>query len=130
MNLLNKKKNVKILFVATVIFGWCTQVHAWSGQTHSALTEKAISDSNQTVLDEYLKSQLGIDQGLNCILLLDELITPDPDRVLPEVPTNSSVLDLLKAGARLEDIPLPRARHHFHDPYRNTGLEYNFPVYI
>jgi len=117
------KKNVKILFVATVIFGWCTQVHAWSGQTHSALTEKAISDSNQTVLDKYLKSQLGIDQGLNCILLLDELITPDPDRVLPEVPTNSSVLDLLKAGARLEDIPLPRARHHFHDPYRNTGLE-------
>ncbi len=117
------KKNVKFLFVATVIFGWCTQVHAWSGQTHSALTEKAISDSNQTVLDEYLKSQLGIDQGLNCILLLDELITPDPDRVLPEVPTNSSVLDLLKAGSRLEGIPNPRAKHHFHDPYRNMGLE-------
>jgi hypothetical protein len=54
---------------------------------------------------------------------LNESITPDSQRVLPEVPQNPSVLDLLKAGAALEDIPLPRARHHFHDPYRNTGLE-------
>ena len=26
----------------------------------------------------------------------------------------------------LEDIPLPRARHHFHDPIRNAGLNNNY----
>jgi len=117
------KRVIKFLLVVAVVFGWSIQIYAWSGKTHSALTEKAVSDSNQPVLDEYLKNQLGIDQGLNCVLLLDESLTPDPDRVLPEIPANPSVLDLLKAGSRLEDIPLPRARHHFHDPYRNSGLE-------
>lgn len=117
------RKNIKILFVVGLIFAWSTRGYAWSGKTHSALTEKAISDSNQSTIEEYLENQLGIDQGLNCILLLDESITPDPDRVLPEIPANTSVLDLLKAGSYLEDNPRPRARHHFHDPYRNTGLD-------
>lgn len=80
------KRVIKFLLVVAVVFGWSIQVYAWSGKTHGALTEKAIADSNQSVLDEYLKSQLGIEQGLQCILLLDESITPDGDRVLPVVP--------------------------------------------
>ena len=75
------KNKIRLLIVATVIFGWSTQVYAWSGKTHSALTEKAISDNNQSILDEYLKNRLGIDQGLNCVLLLDD---------------NTAVYDLLR----------------------------------
>ena len=113
---------IKSLFAVLAILGCSVQVHAWSGRTHSALTEKAIFNNSQSVLDNYLKEQLNVSQGLGVSLLLDELITPDAGRVLPEVPANPSVLDLLKAGSRLEDIPLPRARHHFHDPYRDAGL--------
>jgi len=117
------KRVIKSLFAVSVILGCSVQVRAWSGRTHSALTEKAIFNNIQSVLDNYLKEQLNVGQGLGAVLLLDELITPDAVRVLPEIPTNPSVLDLLKAGSRLEDIPLPRARHHFHDSYRNIGLE-------
>jgi hypothetical protein len=115
------KRAIKSLFVVLMVLGCSVQIYAWSGKTHKALTEKAISNNNKSILDSYLKDELGIGDGLNGILKLDESITPDSERVLPEIPQNPSVLDLLKAGAALEDIPLPRARHHFHDPKRNAG---------
>ncbi len=117
------KKNLMILVGILITLGWNSQAHSWSGETHKALTEKAVSNNNQSILDSYLKDELGMGQGLTSILLLDESITPDSQRVLPKIPQNPTVLDLLQAGAALEDIPLPRARHHFHDPYHNTGLE-------
>ncbi len=117
------RNNIKIFIIIAAIFGCSTQAYTWCGDTHKALTEKAISDSNQSTIEGYLKNQLGIDKGLNCVLLLDESVTPEPDRVLPEVPANPSVLDLLKAGSHLEDVPHPRAKHHFHDSYRNTGYK-------
>ena len=113
----------KLAVIVLIGLGWNSQTYAFEGETHKALTQKAISNNNQSILDNYLKDRLSIEQGLNRVLLLDETITPDADRVLPHVPPNPSVLDLLKAGADLEDIPLPRARHHFHDPTRNGGLD-------
>lgn len=117
------KKNLTILVTALISLGWNFQVYAWEGKTHKTLTEKAISDNSQSILDNYIEDELGMEQGLNSVLILDESATPDASRVLPEIPANPSILDLLKAGAKLEDIPNPRARHHFHDPYRNAGLD-------
>jgi hypothetical protein len=117
------RKNLTILNIVMIILVWNFQVYSFEGNTHKALTEKAISNNNQSVLDDYLKNELGMGQGLNSVLVLDRTITPDANRVLPQIPPYPSILDYLKAGACLEDIPLPRARHHFHDPYRNAGLE-------
>jgi hypothetical protein len=117
------KVNLTILSVGLIILGVALRAYAWNGKTHKGLTEKAVSNNNQSILDGYLKSELEMLQGVGSILLLDESMTPDANRVLPQVPENPSVSDLLKAGAYLEDVPNPRAKHHFHDPYRNTGLE-------
>jgi len=117
------KRNLTILIAVTIILGWSYQVYAWEGETHKALTEKGASNNNKSVLGGYIKNELGMTQGLGSILLLDESNTPDSERVLPEIPENPSILDLLKTGAHLEDVPNPRARHHFHDPYRNAGLD-------
>ncbi|MFA5251871.1 MAG: hypothetical protein WC454_04725 [Phycisphaerae bacterium] len=44
-------------------------------------------------------------------------------RITPELPSNPcSILNFLKAGANLEDVPNPRARHHFHAPIANLGV--------
>jgi hypothetical protein len=117
------RNNLTILITVMIIFVWNFQVYAFEGNTHKALTEKAISNNNQSILDDYLKNELGMGQGLNNVLVLDRTITPDANRVLPQIPPYPSILDYLKAGACLEDIPLPRAKHHFHDPYRNAGLD-------
>jgi hypothetical protein len=116
------KKNLLIVVTALIIL-WNFKAYAFEGNTHKALTEKAISNNNQSVLDNYIKDELGMGQGLNSVLVLDGEITPDSGRVLPQIPASPSILDLLKAGAYLEDVPNPRARHHFHDPYRNAGLD-------
>ena len=66
------------------------------------------------------------------MLLLDQSTVPEPnriptdqleDRVFPKLPANPcTIIDLLKAGAHLEDVLLPRARHHFHAPIANPGV--------
>jgi hypothetical protein len=109
--------------------GFCTSVQAFSGKTHKALTEKAILSSGT---DGYLKTCLNMNQGLGSMLLLDQSIVPEPnripsdqfeERIFPELPANPcTILDFLKAGAHLEDVPLPRARHHFHAPIANPGV--------
>ena len=121
------------LFCIIINFCFCVPAFSWGNKfTHPALTEKAIANSNQSALDDYLKSVLGISQGLNAELTLDQSTVPVgnripkkqlEDRILPVMPTNPSITNFLTLGSRLEDVPHPRARHHFHDPYRNTGLE-------
>jgi len=126
------RNNIKIFVIIAAIFGWGTQAYAWCGKyTHTSLTEKAIFNNNQSVLDEYIKTQLNIEQGLGCELSLDQSTIPEPDRIPSDqleerissiLPPNPSVMDLLKAGSHLEDVPTPRSKHHFHDPYRDAGL--------
>ncbi len=127
------KNSIKILFVIAAIFGWNTQAYTWCGKwTHTGLTEKAIFNNNQSVLDKYIKTQLNIEQGLDCELSLDQSTIPEPhripsdqleERISSTLPPNPSVMDLLKAGSHLEDVPTPRSKHHFHDPYRDAGLD-------
>ena len=112
----------KLVVLTLIGLVWHWEAYAFDGNTHKALTSKAISESG---LHDYLKDQLDIGQGLTTILLLDETITPDADRVLPQVPAYPLIAELLTAGAGLEDIPMPRARHHFHDPNRDAGLDNN-----
>jgi hypothetical protein len=63
--------------------------------------------------------------------VIDQSLLPADDRIPPtqletrlsgELSTNPSVLDCLRAGAHLEDVPTPRARHHFHAPIANVGV--------
>ncbi|MFA5553930.1 MAG: hypothetical protein WDA68_05145 [Phycisphaerae bacterium] len=111
-------KNLMILAVVLIGLAWDFHVNAWEGETHKALTEISVSNS-QSVLDNYLKGELGIVEGLNKVLMLDKTNTPDFKRVLPKIPQNPTIMDFLKAGAHLEDVPNHRARHHFHNPYLN-----------
>jgi len=126
-------KNEKMLFIiALVIAGFCNPAHAFSDKTHKAITEKAILSSDT---DGYLKTCLNMNQGLGTMLLLDQSNVPEPnripsdqfeERIFPELAANPcTIMDFIRAGAHLEDVPLPRARHHFHDPYRNAGREQN-----
>jgi hypothetical protein len=124
------KINYRILLIIIVILSiCCANVEAFSNRTHKAISEKAIINSQA---DVYLKNQLGFSQGLGTLVLLDQGMIPAGERIpyaqfeariTPELPSNPcSILNFLKAGANLEDIPNPRARHHFHAPIANPGV--------
>jgi hypothetical protein len=126
------KSGANILIIVAAILGWSISVHAFDSKTHKALTDKAISGNSESALDIYLREQLSMDEGLSALLsidqstiLLSERIPAKQleDRIKSEVSENSTILSLIKAGACLEDVPNPRAKHHFHDPCRNMGLE-------
>ncbi len=119
------KKKIFILTVFSVVFMLFTQgLYAWENQkTHPALTQRAI-DSSICILDSYLKTGLGIAGGLSTELYWDfpssvkeRMEKAEPDK------TTRSILDWIKAGSIIEDDPISRTRNHFHDPYRNAGLD-------
>jgi len=123
-----KKSAAKLAFVVLVI-GMNGQVFGFAGDTHATLTSTSASGS---VLNEYLKTYLDVQEGLSCVLTIDQSAIPPgtripleqlEDRMSSVLPANPTILDFLECGARLEDVPATRARHHFHDPYRDTGLE-------
>jgi hypothetical protein len=124
------KKNLKMLiFFAVAVLELNSQALGFNSDSHANLTQSAIFNS---ALSEYLQNQLNIQQGLGEILTLDQSVIPlleripsdqFEDRISSVVPSNPTIMDLLESGSRLEDIPNPRAKHHFYDPYRNTGLE-------
>jgi len=122
-------RNLKLLFSIMLLSVFCSPLCAFSGKTHKAMTEKAILSSGTS---NYLTNHLGIDERLGATLLLDQSTVPEPDRIptdqfedriFPKLPANPcTILDFLKAGAHLEDVPMPRARHHFHAPIANPGI--------
>jgi hypothetical protein len=121
-------RNVKLIFSVLAVLDVCMPAYPFEGETHKALTEKAILSSST---DGYLKICLNMNQGLGSMLLLDQSIVPEPNRIPTnqlevrlsgELPPNPNILDYLKAGAHLEDVPMPRARHHFHSPIANPGV--------
>jgi hypothetical protein len=126
---MKENKNLRLLFSIMLLSSLCNPAHAFSGKTHKALTEKAVQDST---VNNYLMNNLSMNQGLGAMLLLDQSTVPEPnrippdqfeERIFPELPSNPcTIMDFLKAGANLEDVPLPRARHHFHAPIANTGV--------
>ncbi len=102
---------------------------AWENEkTHPAITDKAVKLS--VLGGDYLQTQLGMNEKLGTKLLLTEQYQNNlvrragQKRPTPKVwnTTESSILDWLKAGSEFEDIPNPRARHHFYNPIWNEGL--------
>ena len=117
-----------MVFFLSVFLGLCEYSYAWENKkTHPELTDKSIGAS---VIDDYLKTQLDLATGASTELYWDfpsdikkriEEGEAEPEK------TTRSVLEWLKVGSTIEDedgreFPI-RPRHHFHDPYRNAGLE-------
>jgi alpha-tubulin suppressor-like RCC1 family protein len=101
---------------------------AWENQlTHPAITKNSAERS--VLAGDYLQTQLGLDEKLDANLVLtgqfqnniDMRVSQEPEFVWDHK-TQVSILEWLKKGSSLEDVPNPRARHHFYDPIRNTGL--------
>lgn len=81
-------------------------------ETHPQLTDVAVNKSN---LDRFLFDFLAFEDGI-----MHEFKNDDLAEFENEV-TTKTVLDWLEYGSEFEDISL-RAKNHFHDPLRNTGL--------
>ncbi|MFA7486110.1 MAG: hypothetical protein WCZ89_08805, partial [Phycisphaerae bacterium] len=123
------KINLAFSIIVIILSVYCSVTEGFAEKTHKAISEKAVINS-QT--DFYIKSELGLSQGLGTMLFLDQSLIPEPERIpakqfetriMPELPSNPcSIIDCFKAGANLEDVPNPRARHHFHAPIANTGV--------
>jgi hypothetical protein len=127
------KRWILTICFLSVAFGFCKYVLAFGNkQTHPALTEKSIAGS---VLDNYLKTQLSMDEGVNSDLQYNvEAYNAWIKRRMEiggvEDPGNTkrTILKWIKAGSNIEDehgtyLPSIRPRHHFHDPIRNAGLD-------
>ncbi len=124
---------ILIICFLSVALGFRKNVFAFGNKkTHPALTEKAVAAS---VLDDYLKTELGIDEGINAefqydIEMYDAYIKRRMEKGKVENPDNPSrtILKWIKAGSAIEDeddslLWSIRARHHFHDPIHNAGLD-------
>src|SRR5688500_17065430 len=74
-----------------------TRLYGYDLPTHQVITDRAVTVS---LLQSYLRQELGLVRGV------DELIL------------GRSVNDWITLGARAEDIPATRVRHHFHNPLR------------
>jgi len=121
-------RNHTALLCGILLCGYCASAYCFAGKTHMALTERSVFNS---AANDYLKNRLGIRSGLGCPLVIDQSLLPMDQRIPPtqletrlsgELPTNPSILDYLRAGAHLEDVPTPRARHHFHAPIANPDV--------
>jgi hypothetical protein len=123
-------QHISLISIVILLSSICPITKGFSDKTHKAISVNAITNSQA---DTYLKNQLGLTQGLGTSLSLDQGFVPAGERIPyaqfearinPELPSNPcSILNYLKAGANLEDVPNPRARHHFLDPIRNAGLD-------
>ncbi len=62
-----------IIFFFGISLGECKDLYAWGNtKTHPALTEKAVgSDNSAAKIDDYLKTQLGLDEGIETELKYD-----------------------------------------------------------
>jgi hypothetical protein len=118
-----------VLLTICLLFICKSECLAWGNKkTHPALTAKAIEVDD--VVDNYLKNQLDISQGLQTQLTWSfpseiekrlEKGEAEPSK------TTRSALEWIKVGSIIEDEDgrkwPHRSRHHFHDPTRNAGLD-------
>ena len=127
-----KKQVCIMIFFLGIFLGLCNFLYAWDNKkTHPALTYEALQVGNNAAkIDNYLKTQLDLTDGVSTELSWDfpadikERI--EEGKAEPEK-TTRTILEWLKVGSTIEDedgreFPI-RSRHHFHDPYRNTGLD-------
>jgi hypothetical protein len=125
------KKNAALIALSLLILYamLISKAVAWENKlTHPELTQIAVERS-VLVKSDYLQTQFGLVQGLNTKLeLMWNFESNLQRRASQERPPEAwggselSIEDWIKDGSYFEDVPNPRARHHFHDPIRNTGL--------
>jgi hypothetical protein len=115
---------IYILFCGVLI----SKTYAWENLlTHPGITNYAIERS--ILNSDYLQTHLGLSDGLQTKFSLpeqyqNELITRS-NQLRPPIPWNEtelSIRDWIKRGSYFEDVPNPRARHHFHSPIANLGV--------
>jgi hypothetical protein len=116
--------------VISLLFGiLAQQVIAWENElTHPAITQEAVERS--VLAGDYLQTQLGLNDKLDANLMLLEQYQNNlvrragQKRLIPMVwnTTELSIKEWLRTGSKFEDIPNPRARHHFYDPINDIGL--------
>jgi hypothetical protein len=126
MRIPNFSKN--LVWAVILITG--ARLYAWENKlTHPAITEQAVNGIVES-FDDYLKTQLGLSDGLSTQLYWDF-----PSDIAGRVQKggtnpnqrNRTILEWIRTGSNIEDedgrtIPW-RPRHHFHDPIRNAGLD-------
>jgi hypothetical protein len=131
-HLLKQKRRKFYVILLFISFGLSKDSYGWGNKkTHPTLTYEATQTNNNSAkLDDYLKTQLELKEGLYTELEWDfpsdikERIKwgkVEPDK------TNRTISDWLKVGSTIEDEdghwqPI-RPRHHFYDPCRNSGLD-------
>ena len=115
---------VILLAFNSILFGFGNKV------THPAISSESIDASTA---DDYLKNNIGLSRGIQTELQYDAdlynfFIRQRMYRgnFYPDM-TKRTVFGWLRAGSVIEDedgyrFPI-RARHHFHDPLHNAGLE-------
>jgi hypothetical protein len=126
---MSRFKGVIVIFAVLILYAILAQdTIAWKNLlTHPAITKKAVDRS--VLSGNYLKTQLGFSDDLNTPLELtgqfqnniNMRVSQERDFIW-DYKTKVSILEWLRKGSSLEDVPNPRARHHFYDPIRNTGL--------
>ncbi len=122
------RKILIIMLALSIFLSVCEKLYGWGNKkTHPALTDKAISAS---LIDGFLKTQLGLDDGISTELNWD--FPTDIKKRIKEGEANPdkttrTILEWTKIGSTIEDedgSKYPRrARHHFHDSKRNAGLD-------
>jgi len=123
----NLTTGITICFNLLVCVLFISKAIAWENQvTHPAITGSAVERS--VLASDYLQTQLGLNSNLNAQLELTSQFQNNINMRVAQEPgfkwakTKISIHDWLMEGSKLEDVPNPRARHHFYDPIRNTGL--------
>jgi len=127
------RKQILILMVLSMAFVLFQQsLYAFENKkTHPILTERAA----KATIDDYLKTQVGLSNGINTQLLYDF-----PEEMQIRInranwdsgKTQRTLLEWLKVGSAIEDTDTylnpyrddsnKRPRHHFYDPTRNAGM--------
>ncbi len=125
-----RKLKTGLVIVCLVCF--CQLLYAFENKyTHPAITKEAVNNTTSQI-DDYLKTQLGFGSGLTTELYWN--FPSDIEKRIKAGDANPAektrtMLEWIKTGSNIEDedgsvfVPPYRARHHFHDPYRNAGLD-------
>lgn len=89
-------KPITIIFLGFIFVPWAIAYD--NKKVHPTINEVAVTKSN---LDSVLKQQLGIQEGIDKILI-----------------GNKTIKEWIMEGGKLEDEPLCRTKFHFHDPLK------------
>lgn len=121
-----KKYLLTISCVASACVFQTSTVMAFENElTHRQLTREAVERSVLAGATGYLWTQLELKNGLNTTVELLPSVQSDLElRLAQEGATweeRTSLRDRLVDGSFFEDVPVPRARHHFHDATANQA---------